>query len=99
MDQSWSFGKEGVVLLSRSRVLAAMLYKTLCHSEPIAPHIHVLYRDIPFILNIIAPHMAQASLSTASQSHLVLNIIAARTRLLQGLGRLLGIKLLPEFHV
>jgi len=26
-----------------------------CRIDTIAPHIHVLYRDIPFILNISAP--------------------------------------------
>jgi hypothetical protein len=26
-----------------------------CKTETIAPHVHVLYRDIPFILNITHP--------------------------------------------
>jgi len=41
-----------------------------CKFDTIAPHIPVLTRDIPF--------MAQASLSTVTRSHLLLNIKKAR---------------------
>ncbi len=40
---------------------------TPCKMDTIAPHIHVLTRDIPFI--------PQGTLSTSTWSHLVLNII------------------------
>ncbi len=38
----------------RSAQLAGRDCLTWDKSDKIAPHIHVLYRDIPFILNIIA---------------------------------------------
>ena len=43
------------------RVLATN-YSALCKTETIAPHIHVLYRDIPHILCIIAAGRGSHSL-------------------------------------
>jgi hypothetical protein len=39
----------------------AAMFSTQCNSETIAPHIHVLSRGIPFILNIIATGYADRS--------------------------------------
>ena len=35
----------------------------LCEADTIAPHIHVLYRDIPFILNIKAHPQLSATIN------------------------------------
>ena len=33
---------------------------TVCKTDTIAPHIHVLYRDIPFILNITSSALCES---------------------------------------
>ena len=46
-----------------------------CDTETIAPHIHVLYRDIPFILNITHPTLAYCSLNIAPQCSILEDLL------------------------